>query len=305
MDNGTALPARRRPARVLRRLAALAAGCTALVALHTAPASAATGDLAAPYQGMGTCPVSSSLLTDATNLQVGCVHAEVAGGTFRIGGYSVPIGAPMKLNFGIRWSASGPTVDTSDTTTANVYDTAGPTDGKLVDAPQTEAPIPGLANFWPGVTSAYIQVQPAGSIKNFAPLAAGTSHPLFEMPIKLKVTNPMLGSKCYIGSDSSPIVLKAASPAAPTISYGLDPNGHSTVVLNITGATLSDSSFSVPGANHCGLLTLGESNWILNSIFGLPSSSGSNAVTFTGVNTSIAIDPSISSLTSALNDARG
>ncbi|MDH6227677.1 MULTISPECIES: hypothetical protein [Streptomyces] len=301
MDNATNRRPRRR---VLGRAAAAVAGCAALLGLQATPAPAAGTQLAAPYQNMDTCPTASPLLTAADNLQVGCVHSEVGGGTFRIGDYSVPIGAPMKLNWGIRWSSAAPTVDVLGST-ANVYDTANPVGGPLLDAPVTEAPLPGLANFWPGVTSADIKVEPAGPIRNFVPLAVGSDHPLFEMPIKLKVIHPLLGSHCYLGTDAKPIVLRASSPAAPDMAVEVDPNGHETVVIKITDGTLSDSSVAIPGASRCGLLGLGESNWIVNSLFDLPAGPGGNAVTFTGVDTSIAIDGSLESLTAALNDARG
>ncbi|MER5476547.1 hypothetical protein ABT026_06135 [Streptomyces sp. NPDC002734] len=294
----------RRPRRLLGRAATVIAGCAALVGLQTTPAPAAGTQLAAPYQNMDTCPLTSSLLAEPGNLQVGCVHSEVDGGTFRIGEYSVPIGAPMKLNWGIRWSSAAPTVDISGSA-ANVYDTAAPVGGPLLDAPVTEAPLPGLANFWPGVTSADIKVEPAGPIKNFVPLAVGSDHPLFEMPIKLKVIHPLLGSHCYVGSDAKPIVLRASSPGAPELSFEADPNGHSTAVLKVSNGTLTDSSAAIPGASRCGLLGLGESNWIVNSLFDLPAGAGENAVTFTGVDTTIAIDDSLASLTAALNDARG
>jgi hypothetical protein len=293
-----------RPRRMLGKAATVVAGCAALLGLQTTPASAAGTQLAAPYQDMDTCPVTAPLLTAADNLQVGCVHSEVGGGTFRIGDYSVPIGAPMKLNWGIRWSSAAPTVDILGST-ANVYDTAGPAGGPLLDAPVTEAPLPGLANFWPGVTSADIKVEPAGPIRNFVPLAVGSDHPLFEMPIKLKVIHPLLGSRCYVGSDANPIVLRASSPGAPEMAVEADPNGHETVVLKVTNGTLTDTAVAIPGASRCGLLGLGESNWIVNSLFDLPAGAGENAVTFTDVDTSIAIDGSLASLTEALNDARG
>lgn len=305
MENRTVTTAgrsRRTGRRALRRLIVAAAGLAALFALQTTPAAADSG-LAEPYTGMDTCPVGSSLLTQSDNRQVGCVHTSIGSGTFTIGDYSVPVGTPMKVDFGFRWSAAGPRIDTGTGTQPNLYDTTAATDG-LIKAPATEAPLPGLANFWPGVTSADVKVEPAGGIKNFVPLAMGTQYPVFEMPIKLKIEHPLLGSKCYIGTDSNPIVLQAISPDPPVLSQVRDPNGHTTVTLKVADGRLVDADFAIPGASRCGLLTLGESNWIVNSLFELPSSSG-NSLEFNDVDVAISIDTTIQSLTASLNDARG
>ncbi|MET8578403.1 hypothetical protein [Streptomyces sp. NPDC005012] len=302
---GTALTSgrSRRPGRrTLRSLGTAAAGLTALLALQTTPAGAAEAPLAEPYTGMETCPVGSALLTQADNRQVGCVHTTIGSGSFSIGDYTVPVGAPMEIDFGFRWSAEGPRGDTG-TSQPNIYDTTAATDG-LLEAPSTEAPLPGLSNFWPGVTSANVKVEPAGDIKNFTPLAVGSQLPIFELPIKLKIEHPLLGSKCYVGTDSKPIVLQAVAPNRPQLSQVLDPNGNSTVTLKMLDGTLVDEDFAIPGASRCGLLTLGESNWIVNSLFDLPSASG-NSISFQDVDVAIAIDPTIGSLTAALNDARG
>jgi hypothetical protein len=299
----TSVRSRRPGRRALRRLGAATAGVTALFALQATPAQAAEAPLAEPYTGMGTCPVGSALLTKADNLQVGCVHTTIGSGSFSIGDYTVPVGSPMKIDFGIRWAADGPRATTPNGGTPNIYDTTAATDG-LIKAPVTEAPLPGLANFWPGVTSADVKVEPAGQIKNFVPLAVGTEYPIFELPIKLKLEHPLLGSKCYIGTDSNPIVLQAIAPDRPTLSQVVDPNGHSTVTLKMPDGQLVDRDFAIPGASRCGLLSLGESNWIVNSLFDLPSSSG-NSISFNDVDVAISIDTSIQSLTAALNDARG
>lgn len=305
MENGTSTIAgrsRRSGRRVLRRLTVATAGLAALFALQTTPAAAA-GSLGEPYTGMDACPVGSALMTQADNRQVGCAHTTIGSGTFTIGDYSVPVGTPMQVDFGFRWSADGPRLDTGTGSQPNIYDTQANTDG-LIKAPVTEAPLPGLANFWPGVTSANVKIEPAGQIKNFVPLALGTQYPLFEMPIKLKIEHPFLGSKCYIGTDSNPIVVRAVSASQPTLSQVRDPNGHTTVTLKITGGSLLDSNLAIPGASRCGLLTLGESNWIVNSLFDLPSSSG-NSLQLNDVNVAISIDTTIQSLSAALNDARG
>jgi hypothetical protein len=171
--------------------------------------------------------------------------------------------------------------------------------------------IPGLANFWPGVTSAITQIELAGPVTDFAPLAAGEDYPLFQLPIKLHLENVFLGPNCYVGSDSAPVVLQPTSgttnPPAPnkpvsgnpgTISIQADPNGFSDAVVGFSGASLVDNSFAVPGASGCGLFGLFDP--VIDSLFGLPSAAGHNTVTFASVQSSIAVDSSASDLAGAI-----
>jgi hypothetical protein len=176
-------------------------------------------------------------------------------------------------------------------------------------------PIPGLSNFWPGVTSAIVLIEPAGPVTAFAPLSAGENYPLFKLPIKLHLLNAFLGLTCYVGSNSNPIVLSptagTTSPPPPnqpitgdpgSIAINADPNGYGTSVIGFSGATMVDNALPVPGAHGCGLFD--SADWIVNSLFGVPSAAGHNTITLSGVGATIAVDPSISDLTNAINATR-
>jgi len=291
--------------------AALAAGALA-ASVAAAPAHAA-GSPTGLYTGMGTCPLANAAMQSASNGAVGCVVAIVNGGSFTIGSnvVTIPSNSPITTKFGAVWANNGPTVTFDDGNTADIMSTVAPTDGVELTAAPIDVPIPGISNFWPGVTSAITQIELAGPITNFTPLAAGENYPVFQLPIKLHLENAFLGSGCYLGSNSAPIILQpttgTTNPPAPnkpitgnpgSITFDNDPNGYSDAIVGFSGATLVDNSVAVPGANGCG--PFGLFNGIVNSLFGLPSAAGHNTVTFNGVNTTFAVDTSISDLTSAI-----
>jgi len=298
----------------LRAPAALAAA-VALVAVAATPAAAGTGQPSGPYTGMGACPTSSAAMQNPDNAIVGCVVATIGGGGFTVGSTKVNFSSPMTVKFGVYWSATGPTVTFPDGTTAALFSTAAPTDGKELTASPLDVPIPGLANFWPGVTSAIVLIEPAGPVTAFAPLSAGENYPLFKLPIKLHLLNAFLGLNCYVGSNSSPIVLSptagTTSPPLPnkpitgdpgTITIDADPNGFGASVIGFGGATMVDNALPVPGAHGCGLFD--SADWIVNSLFGVPSAAGHNTITLSGVGSTIAVDPSVSDLINAINATR-
>ena len=243
---------------VLPRLG-IPAGAVLLAVAVAGPVSAATAPTGI-YSGMGTCPLASATMQDPNNGAVGCVVAVVNGGSFTIGGtvVTIPASSPITAKFGVYWPNNGPTATFPDGSSSEIFSTVAPTDWKELSSAPIEVPIPGLANFWPGVTSAFAQVELAGPITDFAPLADGENFPLFKLPIKLHLQNALLGPNCFVGSNSAPIVLEPTSgttaPPAPnkpisgdpgTIGIQGDPNGFGSTVVGFTGASLVDNSLAV------------------------------------------------------------
>ena len=301
--------------RVLRYRAAVGGAGALLLALAAAgPASAAGARSAAPtglYSGMGTCPTASAQLQDADNGEVGCVVATIGGGSMTIGGVTVPLTSTITTKFGIYWPQNGPTASFPDGNSASIFSTVTPTDGNELSTAPLDVPIPGLSNYVSGVTSAIVQVQLAGPITAFTPLADGENYPLFQLPLKFHLLNVFLGLNCYVGSNSDPILLQpttgTTAPPTPntpitgdagTVSLNTDPNGHSDFIVGFSGATLVDNSFAVPAATGCGIG--GSLDWLVDLLFGLGSAAGHNTASLTGVSTSLAVDSSISDLTAAI-----
>ncbi|MEU4161543.1 hypothetical protein [Actinoplanes sp. NPDC026670] len=293
------------------RASRLVSALTALLLIGTAgPASAAAPGGA--YAGLDECPLTSAVMMDPANLQVGCVRSVTNGGSIAIGSNVVEFDSPITVQFGVYWPASAPVREFPDGSVANVYSTVLAAGGKTLVAQPLEVVIPGLINFLPGVTSVFAQVELAGPITEFIPLATGANTPVFVLPIKLKLKNALFGNRCYIGSDTNPIRFQpttgTTSPPAPngpvtgdpgTLNIVADPNGYQTLGVGFTGATLVDNSYAVPKATGCGLIP-GSLDWIINLAFGLPSAAGRNAVTFSGNDTAFAVSPSLEDLNQAL-----
>lgn len=303
--------------KVLRKLG-VGSACAALLALGAVPASASSAAARAAaaqptglYAGMGTCPLHSAALQDANDGEVGCVVATIGGGSVTIGGITVPLTSTMTAKFGAYWPDNGPTVSFPDGNSAEVFSTVAPTDGNELSSAPLDVPIPGLSNWFPGVTSAIVQVQLAGPITDFTPLADGEDYPLFKLPLKFHLLNVFLGANCYVGSASAPILLApttgTTSPPSPntpitgnagTVSLNSDPNGYGTLVVGFSGASLVDNAFAVPAASGCGIA--GSLDWLVDLLFGLGSAAGHNTAILSNVDTSLAADSSVTDLTSAI-----
>jgi hypothetical protein len=126
----------------------------------------------------------------------------------------------------------------------------------------------------------YAQVELAGT-----PAFVSLEH--IRLPIKVRLINPLLGSSCRIGSETSPISLNLrtgeTSPPAPNMpitgmepAYSEDPT---TEILHANNGTLVDNSFAAPVASGC-TLTLGSLHIsldkLVNEAWGLPAAAGSN-----------------------------
>ncbi|MFJ5230820.1 hypothetical protein ACIQBJ_13115 [Kitasatospora sp. NPDC088391] len=302
---------RRRIGRLAPPVAVFAAA--ALLA-STAPASAAAVTPGAPYTGMGNCPLAAPAMTNPENLQVGCLVSVTNAGKFTLGSTVVPFNSPIKLQFGFYWDKSAPEVSFPDGSTANQYTVVPPTSGPLMSAPMVQITIPGIQNFLPGITSVFAQVELAGPVTKFTPLATGEPYPVFQLPVKLHLYNALFGSHCYVGSDSAPLILKPTTgitappaPASPmtgdpgTLGYDMDPNGHNALVISETNAAMVDNTFAIPGANGCGLL--GSLDQIIDWTMNLPAAPGKNSVSFQQTNASFVLDTDITDLTAALKDS--
>ncbi|QDQ96716.1 hypothetical protein [Tomitella fengzijianii] len=92
------------------------------------------------------------------------------------------------------------------------------------------------------------------------------------MSIRLKLSNPLLGDSCYLGSAENPINIDLKPTYVPPALE----NDHGDGAMLI-GLKSEDNSFSVPGATGCGLF--GSLNGIVNSKAGAPSASGQNSLT--------------------------
>lgn len=274
-------------------LGAVVAAAAALAPMSRASAATLNGDWA-PFT---RCPVDDAKMLAAdgkTDIAL-CVASDSPNGTIKLGNTTATTG-DSNLQFGVLQS-SGPT-----------YTIVAPSGGVITGEP-TDIPggllglmcpgnIPVITDICNKITNSDLNrvtatVQPAGAPSNFD-LSAGltTGKPILTLPVKIRLKNPFLAPTCTIGSDSEPIVLHPQNLSAPTIRaerFNGDGTPNPTGVMNrigLTGNSMGDSSFAVPGAHNCGLAGLLDA--AVNLKTGLPSAAGNNNLVLSNASTYVA-----------------
>jgi hypothetical protein len=103
-----------------------------------------------------------------------------------------------------------------------------------------------------------------------------------SLPMKVRLSNPLIGSGCYIGTDRAPVrvnlITGTTSPPSPNrpISGHFGESSASEGVIFFRGNLNVENSFSVPGASGCGFL--GILNPLINLKLKLPSAAGNNTI---------------------------
>jgi hypothetical protein len=249
----------------LKRFALLAAGAAAF-AVPIASAQAATE----PGYGMfADCPdkADSSAITT-------CVTSDITGGHLKLGSKDTPITDPLRLVAGL---------DTNgNTRAAHLNSTRQRIPGGLIGI----TGLDWLRFFYPfDALQVYAEPQAAG-------VPSGLASQPINLPLKVRLHNPILSSTCFIGSNTSPISLHlisgTTSPPLPNLPIT---GSNGTVVSNpaapnaafIQGVKLVDNSFAAPAAQGCDLLGFNlVVTALVNATSGLPSPAGTNEATQTG-----------------------
>jgi hypothetical protein len=280
------------PARVLivgmALLASLALASSAMATEHHP-----TGAFA-PF---AQCPLSNKAVEI-------CTIADTTSGEFTVGKKTVPVTNAITLQGGLHENAKGE------------LEFYGAENG--VTLSKTEETVPGgllgisAPAWWPtilkelynelvinkGLTSVTETTELA---KSASSIKLNTTNLIFEegvalqLPVKVKLNNAFLdalGSECYVGSASNPIVLnlttgktkpeKPNEPIKGTAGKLEILEAGSLVVL--TNSSLVDNAFAVEeGANGCdGVLFSWAVDPLVNSILGVPSGAGHNTAILDG-----------------------
>ncbi len=105
----------------------------------------------------------------------------------------------------------------------------------------------------------------------------------FAFPVKLKLSNQFAGDECYVGSDSSPIVVAFTTGVSGELQgkagsrIKSDRNGF---ILTVETDTLVNGDFASPGVSGCGVA--GGADEAIDAALGLPSAEGSNFAVLNG-----------------------
>lgn len=275
----------------MRKLLVLAGAIAAMALVPASQALGASHNPTGEYAQFNECPLNDEAV-------FGCIYSESSGGYFEMGAKTVPLVNPVVLQGGLEFDES------------HKEHFVGAENGEtLVKVPQ---PVPGgllgieAPKWWPiwlqswfnnaineGFTGVYATVELAGPASG---ISINLINLVFEkgtaisLPVKIKLDNPLLGSNCYIGSDSSPVVIDftsgETSPPPPNEpihgSAGTAEKNEAGTIFTLSGGALLNNSFAAPGASGCGGLFSFFIDPLVNSIVGLPSPAGTNTAVLEG-----------------------
>jgi hypothetical protein len=277
---------------------AVASLLASLIVLGSASSALATehhptGDFA-PFKD---CPLSNP----STNF---CVFAQTESGEFVVGKETVPIKNTITLQGGIH-------VIENEELEIEGYQFIGAEDGNTLS--KTPQNVPGglaalvkcyeISNFFErlacevifengltGVTATTELAAPASSIGiNLNNLIGGVGTAL-SLPVKVKLSNPLLGESCYIGSNANPISLPlttgTTAPPEPnkpiTGKIGKVEFKDEFALTVIKENTLVNNSFAAPVAEGCGGIFSFLIVPLVDAKLGLPSAAGHNTAILSG-----------------------
>ncbi|MBB4661634.1 hypothetical protein BDZ31_001207 [Conexibacter arvalis] len=222
---------------------------------------------AATLLGSGT---AAAVFPDFTGCQTAgafaCIDIQSRDGSMTIKGTTVPIGESLAIR-----GALSPTAEfIPPAGTTGIFSRPIQVPGGLLGI---DFPIPGNA-----VTATTELAGPVSSVR-INPGTLGVA-----MPIKLKLSNPILGPWCHIGSNSDPanlnMIIGTTNPPPPNTPIS-GRKGRASLVNGDTAVyddnVNVDNSFAVPGASVCGI-GLGLVNTLINAKLQIPSAAGNNTL---------------------------
>lgn len=253
-------------------------------------ASAALGASHNPkgeYAVFNECPLNRATITD-------CVYSVSSNGFFTIGKKTVPLKNPVTLQGGYEGAGAG----------VKFY---GAENGNTLS--KTPQPVPGgllgitAPTWWPkfiqdwfneqinkGFTGVNATVELTGPSKGLTNIKLSTENLIFEegtalgLPAKIKLDNAILGSNCYIGSESKPVQIDfttgtsgALKGAAGEVNFN-----PAFTIVTISGGKLVNGTFAAPGVSGCGGIFSIFVDPLVDSILGTPSASGKNSAVLEG-----------------------
>ncbi|MDJ0402539.1 hypothetical protein QNA23_03580 [Rhodococcus erythropolis] len=239
------------------------AGAGAAIADESSSGSSGSGSLGSSgaaevdpltFDGWGTCPIEDLEVTT-------CASVVVRGGTMKLGALSVPIpDGSLKVAGGVKY-ATQPDNSFIETFVAKQDGSNGVYSNPIS--------VPGGAL---GIDTPLGLTQISATVESVGVPDLKVLEQELTMPVRLKLSNPLLGDDCYIGSVSNPINLHLTTTGnPPSEPIGEFPGAVFPAVPH------SDAVFAAPGASGCG--PLGALNWAVNLRGGLPAASGKNSLT--------------------------
>jgi hypothetical protein len=267
-------------------------GLSAALLVDISPAAATAHHPSGDYAPFADCPLANPK-TDV------CFFAHTEGGELRIGPKAIPITETMTIQGGIHEDrASGH------------QDFIGAEGGESISrAPQA---IPGgrfeiaaprsLPRYVRAIFDEFIDRE-ATDLTATTEFAAPPStvqidtQDLIEakrgglsLPVKIKLSSPLLGPSCYIGSDAEPVSIPlttGTTPHSPSRSSVTGKPGHAHFkdeynLVTLTEDALVNNSFPAPRASGCGGMLAWLVEPAINATLALPVPAGGNEAILDG-----------------------
>lgn len=233
-----------------------------------------------------------------------CLYATTESGSFTIGKKTVPIEKTQILQAGLKEIEEG-----------TALEVIAAKDGKTLPATPQKVPggLSGLVNCTEikgsgflekalrasceaifenkvtGVNAAVELAAPANHIKLDIGALLSAEGTALSLPVKVHLENPLLGSSCYVGSNSAPITIPfttgKTSPPLPNKSISGSVGELEFTfsgILRIHKNSLVNNSFAAPATNGCGGIFEFLLGPIINSQLGVPSTAGHNTAILNG-----------------------
>jgi hypothetical protein len=271
----------RHPARMLA-----VGGITALgVLMFASSASASTFHPKGEFAQFGECPLSNPSVTE-------CIYSLTNGGSFTVGKKTVPLKNPVTLQGGAFENESGSVTFVGAANGQTLSKTAQPVPGGLLGivAPTwwpkfIQDWFNGLINEgFTGVNATVELAAPASAITLSTQNLVNQEGTALGLPIKVKLDNAILGSNCYLGSNSKPIQIDFTTGKSGSLegAVGEITFNESFTLVTISGGRLVNNTFAAPGVSGCGGIFSLFVNPLVDSILGTPSASGKNSAILEG-----------------------
>jgi hypothetical protein len=226
-----------------------------------------------------------------------CVFGETTSGEFAIGSTKVPIKKTLTLQGGALPTAEGGTYvllpalngESLSKTELNVP-------GGLLDLINCEE-IKGEGFFEKGerATCKFFFESGGTAVGATTELVANEHNPallstraLFSesgtaitLPVRIHLSNALLGSSCYVGSESNPVELhlSTAPPKGKVGEFATEGEGG---IVSLVDVSLADTKFTVPTAEGCGGFFSFLIDPVVDAKLGLPSKEGNNVAVLSG-----------------------
>lgn len=269
-----------------------------LLVASVAALSVASPAMATPkgaFAVFAECPVTTANA---------CIYAKTESGSFTVGKKNVPIVTPVILQGGLKENGSEleflAAKNASNTLTKSPQNVPGGLTGLINCKEITGKGILETlergsceAVFEHGVTQVLATTELAASANhihiNLGNLLRGTGTAL-ELPVKVHLENSLLGSSCYVGSNSAPIYIPlttgTTSPPPPNKPIKGNPGIFEGIeegeILVVKENSLVNNSFAAPATNGCGGLFEFLIGPIINKQLGVPSAAGTNTAILNG-----------------------